>query len=165
MSATPRTDRVCEVYHHSDNCEHLMIEHAQQLERELAVAVQEYRRLLKITLKRKEDADEDFKRRLKEATSTPLANTMRDNLLTAYANHLNATVLRWCPVSEMLPDSQNRVLVICDDGTGPYIERGWYTSVGFEGNRKAWTDWEGEEINVTHWSPWPEVPKGLKGAK
>ena len=74
-----------------------------------------------------------------------------------FADHLIAngvTVQKWIAVSERLPEEDGEVLV--------YTE-GEYEISLWDGEAKVFRFWDGwwcGDLNVTHWMPLPEAPKG-----
>ena len=73
------------------------------------------------------------------------------------ADHLIAngvTVQQWIPVTERLPESGKCVIIACENGN---VAEGCYQAYG-----KKWVQfrWSTERIDVTHWMPLPQPPKG-----
>ena len=72
------------------------------------------------------------------------------------ADHLIAngvTVQEWIPVTEMLPDTEDRVLVCCKTKKGLQTVNMAYLFNG------TWHG-QGSMSGVTHWMPLPVPPKG-----
>lgn len=87
------------------------------------------------------------------------ARDLEDKLIKA--NPANTTLLHWCPVGEMLPEAGDAVLVIDNGSIIPA------TCDRFKDGPPFWTclsEVPTDLTAVTHWSPWPQVPPGLKGA-
>ena len=80
-----------------------------------------------------------------------------DNCFTErFADHLIAngvTVQEWIPVTERLPDTEDRVLVCCKTKKGLQTVNMAYLFNG------TWHG-QGSMSGVTHWMPLPEPPKG-----
>lgn len=55
----------------------------------------------------------------------------------------------WIDVNERLPEENTHVIIATDDG---HVFGCLYTYDG-------WDLWEGNEVNITHWQPFPESPK------
>lgn len=73
------------------------------------------------------------------------------------ADHLIAngvTIQKWIPVSERLPEKQQRVLVYCESKT----IRKHITSCTYMGGYLGSKQWSRHVRNVTHWMPLPEPP-------
>jgi hypothetical protein len=78
------------------------------------------------------------------------------------ADHLIAngvTIQKWIPVTERLPEDNERVLVYHDDGMIRFgINKGGFADVVsthyLQNNHRTWFS------RVTHWMPLPEPPKG-----
>lgn len=64
-------------------------------------------------------------------------------------------VQRWIPVTERLPEIQQRVLVYCESKT---IEK-HITSCTYMGGYLGSKQWSRHVRNVTHWMPLPEPPE------
>ena len=60
------------------------------------------------------------------------------------------TVQRWIPVTERLPEENTAVIVATDRGDA------FQCLYAYDG----WDLWEGHIINITHWMPLPDPPKG-----
>lgn len=60
------------------------------------------------------------------------------------------TVQEWISVDDRLPDKNTTVIVTTDKGI---VFQCLYAYDG-------WDLWDGNEINITHWMPLPEPPKG-----
>ena len=63
---------------------------------------------------------------------------------------------RWIPVSERLPEYNQRVMVYCESKT---IEK-HVTACTYFGIRYGAKRWSRHCRNVTHWMPLPQPPKG-----
>lgn len=57
---------------------------------------------------------------------------------------------QWIPVTERLPEENTTVIVSEDNGI---VFQCLYAYDG-------WDLWEGNEVNITHWQPMPQPPKG-----
>ena len=56
---------------------------------------------------------------------------------------------KWIPVTERLPEKNTSVITATDNGI---VFQCLYAYDG-------WDLWEGNEVNITHWMPLPELPK------
>ena len=59
-------------------------------------------------------------------------------------------VQRWIPVKDRLPEENTTVIVATDNGI---VFQCLYAYDG-------WDLWDGNEVNITHWQPMPQPPKG-----
>ena len=69
------------------------------------------------------------------------------------ADHLisnGVTVQEWVSVKDRLPEENTTVIVATDNGI---VFQCLYAYDG-------WNLWEGNEVNITHWQPMPQPPKG-----
>ena len=62
----------------------------------------------------------------------------------------DVTVQKWISINDRLPDKNTTVIVATDKGI---VFQCLYAYDG-------WDLWDGNEINITHWQPMPEAPKG-----
>ena len=60
------------------------------------------------------------------------------------------TVQEWISVNDRLPEENTTVIVATDNGI---VFQCLYAYDG-------WNLWEGNEVNITHWQPMPQPPKG-----
>ena len=60
------------------------------------------------------------------------------------------TVQEWISVKDRLPEENTTVIVATDNGI---VFQCLYAYDG-------WNLWEGNEVNITHWQPMPQPPKG-----
>ena len=60
------------------------------------------------------------------------------------------TVQEWISVKDRLPEDNTTVIVATDNGI---VFQCLYAYDG-------WDLWEGNEVNITHWQPMPQPPKG-----
>ena len=73
-----------------------------------------------------------------------------------------ASIPRWIPVEERLPDQNSGNLYICLIVGGEYDQLSWYELCDFaEG--QFWIQDELYEGHVTHWMPLPEPPTAEEG--
>ena len=63
---------------------------------------------------------------------------------------LRARVPKWISVKDGLPEENTAVIVATDNGI---VFQCLYAYDG-------WDLWEGNEVNITHWQPMPQPPKG-----
>ncbi len=77
--------------------------------------------------------------------STYWAGLIASNLI---ANRV--TVHEWISVKDRLPDKNTAVIAATDNGI---VFQCLYAYDG-------WDLWEGHEVNITHWMPLPQPPKG-----
>ena len=71
----------------------------------------------------------------------------------AIAKHLisnGVTVQEWISVKDRLPEENTTVIVATDNGI---VFQCLYAYDG-------WNLWDGNEVNITHWQPMPQPPKG-----
>ena len=61
-----------------------------------------------------------------------------------------ATVQEWISVKDRLPEKNTSVLASTDKGI---VFQCLYAYDG-------WDLWDGNEVNITHWQPMPQPPKG-----
>ena len=69
------------------------------------------------------------------------------------ADHLIAngvTVQEWVSVEDRLPEENTTVIVATDDGI---VFQCLYSYDG-------WDLWDDNDVNITHWQPMPQPPKG-----
>ena len=69
------------------------------------------------------------------------------------ADHLIAngvTIQEWISVKDKMPEKNTSVLASTDNGI---VFQCLYAYDG-------WDLWEGNEVNITHWMPLPQPPKG-----
>ena len=59
-------------------------------------------------------------------------------------------VWEWISVDDRLPEENTTVIVATDNGI---VFQCLYAYDG-------WNLWEGNEVNITHWQPMPQPPKG-----
>ena len=76
----------------------------------------------------------------------PNTNQVADHLI---AN--GVTVQEWISVNDRLPEKNTTVLASTDNGIV------FQCLFAYDG----WDLWEGHEVNITHWQPMPEPPKGV----
>ena len=60
------------------------------------------------------------------------------------------TVQEWISVDDRLPDKNTTVIATTDNGI---VFQCLYAYDG-------WDLWDGNEVNITHWQPMPQPPKG-----
>ena len=60
------------------------------------------------------------------------------------------TAQEWISVKDRLPEENTTVIVATDNGI---VFQCLYAYDG-------WNLWEGNEVNITHWQPMPQPPKG-----
>ena len=70
-----------------------------------------------------------------------LANALADN---------GVTVQEWISVKDRFPEENTTVIASTDNGI---VFQCLYVYDG-------WDLWEGNEVNITHWQPLPQPPKG-----
>lgn len=69
------------------------------------------------------------------------------------ADHLisnGVTVQEWVSVEDRLPEENTTVIVATDDGV---VFQCLYSYDG-------WDLWDDNDVNITHWQPMPQPPKG-----
>lgn len=73
---------------------------------------------------------------------------LADDVIDIVANGL--TVQEWVSVKDRLPEENTTVIVATDNGI---VFQCLYSYDG-------WDLWDDNDINITHWQPMPQPPKG-----
>ena len=82
-----------------------------------------------------------------------MKNVWMSQAIEKLSDHLIAngiTVQEWVSVEDRLPEENTTVIVATDNGI---VFQCLYAYDG-------WNLWEGNEVNITHWQPMPQPPKG-----
>lgn len=73
---------------------------------------------------------------------------LADDVIDIIDNDL--TVQEWVSVKDRLPEENTTVIVATDDGV---VFQCLYSYDG-------WDLWDDNDVNITHWQPMPQPPKG-----
>ena len=92
----------------------------------------------------------DVKKKLVELLSPTSLDFEQAAYLADYLVKNGVTVQEWISVNDRLPEENTTVIVATDNGI---VFQCLYAYDG-------WNLWEGNEVNITHWQPMPQPPKG-----
>ena len=92
----------------------------------------------------------DIKKKLMELLSPTSLNFEQATYLADYLVKNGVTVQEWISVDDRLPDKNTTVIATTDNGI---VFQCLYAYDG-------WDLWDGNEVNITHWQPMPQPPKG-----
>lgn len=82
-----------------------------------------------------------------------MKNVWMSQAIEKLSDHLIAngiTVQEWVSVKDRLPEENTTVIVATDDGI---VFQCLYSYDG-------WDLWDDNDVNITHWQPMPQPPKG-----
>ena len=92
----------------------------------------------------------DVREKLVELLAPTSLNFEEAAYLADYLVKNGVTVQEWISVDDRLPDKNTTVIATTDNGI---VFQCLYAYDG-------WDLWDGNEVNITHWQPMPQPPKG-----
>ena len=92
----------------------------------------------------------NVREKLVEMLAPTSLNFEQATYLADYLVKNGVTVQEWISVDDRLPDKNTTVIATTDNGI---VFQCLYAYDG-------WDLWDGNEVNITHWQPMPQPPKG-----